>query len=218
MMKAGREEMFLDLGCGIGTTSRLLAEQFGCRVVGIDASPSNAGDAMRRTVDSNGISFLAGDGEHVPLAEETFDGAMMECVLSTFRDKPAAAAELSRVLKSNGRLGVSDVAVEGELPEELRSPLTDVFCVGRALSVRGYLEVLERGGFEVQAVEKMEQETLDFLGEVRRQIFLAKMLAGVGKLGLDQEDLDYARHLLALTVTAVEEGKLGYVAITARKC
>jgi arsenite methyltransferase len=217
MMKASRGEVLLDLGCGIGTTSRLLSEQFGCRVIGVDATPGNVGDAMRRTADSRVISFLAGDGQHIPLAEGTFDGVMTECVLSTFADKASAARELSRVLKPSGRLGVSDVVVEGELPEELMSPLMNAFCVGRALSVEGYRNVLEGGGFEVGVVEKMKGETLDFLEQLKRQIFVAKMLVGVGKLGLDQGDLDYARHLLSLAVAAVERGDLGYVAMTARK-
>lgn len=218
LMKAGRGETFLDLGCGVGTTARSLSERFGCRVIGVDASPANTAKAVQRTESHDGISFLAGDGRHLPIPDGTLDGAMLECVLSTFDDKPAVVGELSRVLKSNGRLGISDVVVEGDLPEELRSPLMDAFCVGHALSAGGYVDLLERGGFRVDAVERTKQETLDFLEQVRRKIFVAKMLIGVGKLKLDMGDLDYARHLLSLAVTAVEQDSLGYVVVTARKC
>jgi ubiquinone/menaquinone biosynthesis C-methylase UbiE len=216
-MEATDGEVFLDLGCGVGTTCRLLSEQFGCKVVGMDLSPGNARDSLHRTEQHDGISFLAADGQHVPVMERTFDGVMLECVLSTFHDKPAAVGELVRVLKPKGRLGMSDIVVEGDVSEELRSPLMDALCVGRALSTNGYLSLLEQGGFNVTGVRKAKQETLDFLEQIRRQLFLAKLLAGVGKLGLDLQDLDYVRHLLSLAGEAVKQDKLGYVVIAGRK-
>lgn len=217
LMNAARGELFLDLGCGAGTTARSLSERFGCRVIGVDMSPANTASAVQKTESRDGISFLAGDGRHIPVPEGTFDGAVLECVLSTFSDKSTVVGELSRVLRPNGRLGISDVVVEGDLPEELRSPLMDAFCVGRALSADGYVDLLERGGFRVDTVEMMKRETLDFLEQIRRKIFVAKLAIGVGKLKLDMGDVDYARHLLSLAVTAVEQDRLGYFVVTAGK-
>ncbi len=210
-------DLILDVGCGVGTTSRLLSEQFGCRVVGMDVSSANAGDALRRSKGNDRVSFLAGDGHGIPASDKSFDGAVLECVLSTFQDKRAAARELARVLKERGRLGMSDVIVEGEIPEELRSPLVDAFCVGGALSSSEYRGLLEQTGFRFVGVEKRKQDTLDFLEQIRRQLFVARMLVGVHKLVLDSQDLDYVGRLLSLAKEAVKEDRLGYAVLIAVK-
>lgn len=210
-------ELILDVGCGVGTTSRLLSELFGCRVVGIDVSYAKAADALRRSKENDGVSFLAGDGQGIPTASKAFDGAVLECVLSTFHDKRAAVGELARVLKERGRLGMSDVIVDGEIAEELRSPILDAFCVGGALSSSEYRGLLEQAGFRFVGIEKRKQDTLDFLEQIRRQLFVARMLAGIGKLELDSQDLDYAGRLLSLAKEAVKGDRLGYAVLIAVK-
>lgn len=214
-IRAGKDDLILDVGCGVGATSRLLAEQFGCRVVGMDISHTNTRNALHRTEKNDGLSFLSGDGQHIPVTKQTFDGAVLECVLSTFHEKHAAVGELSRVLKPGGRLGMSDVIVEGDIPGELKTPLMDLFCIGRALSVNGYQRLLEQEGFKVINVDNRKQETLDFIEQVRRELFVARLLAGVGKLKLDPRDLDYARHLITLASKAAEEERLGYAILVA---
>lgn len=210
-------DLILDVGCGVGTTSRLLSEHFGCRVVGMDVSSANAGDALRQSKENDRVSFLAGDGQGIPVADEAFDGAVLECVLSTFHDKRDAARELARVLKARGRLGMSDVIVEGEIPQELRSPLVDAFCVGGALSSSEYRGLLEQTGFRFVGIEKRKQDTLDFLEQIKRQLFVARMLVGIGKLELDSQDLTYAGRLVSLAKEAVQEDRLGYAVLIAIK-
>ncbi|MDE1852867.1 MAG: methyltransferase domain-containing protein [Thaumarchaeota archaeon] len=216
-MQASRGDLFLDVGCGLGSTPRMLSAQFGCDVVGMDLSSTNAVAALRRSEEHGGLAFVAGDGQHVPMAEQKFDGVMLECVLSTFRDKAGATGEIARILKPGGRVGISDVVVEGDIPDELKSPLLEALCVARALPAEGYRALLEQSGFDVTGVERRKQETLDLLDRIKRALFVAKLLVGVGKLRLDAQDLDYASRLLFLARKSVEEDKLGYVILTAAK-
>ncbi len=114
-------------------------------------------------------------------------------------------------------MGISDVIVEGELPQELRSPLLQAFCISGALSVIKYLELLRLTGFEVVLSEVEKKETLDFIDEIKRKLFLAQLLIGIGKLQVEQQNVDYARHIISLARRSVEEEELGYVLLVARK-
>lgn len=209
------DDLILDVGCGVGATPRFLFDQFGCRVVGMDISPVNTMEASRHSDGMEGLGFLAGDAHNMPVTEHAFDAVILECALSTFREKPAAIREILRVLRPGGRLGITDVIVEADVPEELRSPLMTAFCVGGALSTEGYVGLLEREGFKLVVSENRKQETLDFLEQVRRKLFIAKLLIGIGKLELDSQDLDYARRMLSLAGRAAEEERLGYALFVA---
>lgn len=214
---ANKTDLILDVACGAGSTARLLHNQFGCRVVGMDISPANAADAHRHTEGEDGAAFFTGDAHHIPVAAQTFDAAVLECALSTFREKPAAVREIGRVVKPGGRLGVSDIIVEDDVPDELRSPLMNAFCVGGALSTVGYRKLLQQEGFEVTVSENRKREVLDFLEHARRRLFVANLLSGIGKLKLDSLDLGYARRMLSLAIRAAEAGRLGYAVIVATK-
>lgn len=216
-LQVSRNDLLLDVGCGLGSTSRVLSAQFGCHVVGMDISPTYAASALGRSKEHDRLAFIAGDGQHAPLVELKFDAVMLECALSTFHDKAGAMGELVRILKPGGRLGISDVVVQGDIPDELRSPLLDGLCVARALSTDGYRALFEEAGLSVTGVEKRKQEALDLLDRIKRVLFVAKLFVGVGKLRLDIKDLDYARGLLSLARKSVEEEKLGYVILTAAK-
>ncbi len=210
-------DLVLDAACGVGTSSLFLSERFGCRVIGMDLSPANAGEARQRAAPENEAVFLTGDAHHIPLANRSLDAVVLECVLSTFSEKTAALQEIARVLKPGGRVGISDVIVEGEVPQELRSPHLQAFCVAGALSVNEYAELLKLTGFEVVLSEVEKKETLDFMDEIRRKLFIAQLLIGIGKLHVEQHDIDYARRIISLARSAVEEERLGYVLLVARK-
>lgn len=210
-----KNDLILDVGCGVGATPRFLSRQFGCRVVGMDISPTNTMEASRHSEGTGRVGFLAGDAHNIPVAEHALDSVILECTLSTIREKSTVVREILRVLKPGGRLGMTDVVVEADVPEELRSPLMKAYCVGGALSTEGYCGLLEREGFKVVVSENRKQDTLDFLEQVRRRLFIAKLLVGIGKLKLDPHDLDYARRVLSLAGRAAEEERLGYALFVA---
>lgn len=210
-------DLVIDLACGVGGSSLFLSQRFGCRVVGVDMSASNVRDASERVGARDEVRFLVGDSHHAPFADHSFDAAVLECVLSTFSDKHGAIRELARVLRPGGRIGISDVIVEGELAPELRSPILQAFCVSGALSIGGYAKLLEEGGFEVILGENRKAEALEFVEEIKRKLFVAQLLAGLGKLEVEKQDLDLARDVLLTARRAIEEERLGYALVVARK-
>jgi ubiquinone/menaquinone biosynthesis C-methylase UbiE len=118
-----RDAHVLDVASGPGASAMMLAGEFGLRVAGLDLSAANVALAQGRA-DAEGqadrVSFAVGDAERLPYPDAAFDAVVVECALCTFPNKPAAAAETSRVLCSGGRLGLTDVVADPDrLPAEL---------------------------------------------------------------------------------------------------
>jgi len=211
-------EVILDVACGLGTSALFLAKQLGCYVMGADSSLSNVSEASRSKAFEDGLTeFAVMDSRHISLASKSVDAAILECVLSIFADKREVLGEVARVLKPGGRVGVTDVVIEGELPAELKEPRLQAFCISEATSAVRYREVIEGLGFEMIAYEDRKNDAMEFVEEIRKKLFLARMLSGIGKLPVSRTDLEQARRLLMLVRRSVEEGKLGYAMLVARK-
>lgn len=214
----GPGDHVLDVACGIGTTARYLALNFRCAVIGVDRSFQNVGEAVRRSSVSDGeVEFAAGESSNTPLADGSADAVIMECVLSSFNDKRRAIAEAIRVLKPGGKLGVSDVVVDGEIPGALRSPSLQAFCVSGALSTAGYRELFRTSGLENLMHEGETEEAMEFVEGIRKKVFVAQLLAGVGKLPVASDQLKEASRLLSMAKRSIQERALGYALFIARK-
>lgn len=100
---ASVDPLFLDLGCGAGTYSRLLAEQ-GLRVVGVDYSLPTLTRARDRI--SGAISLCAADAMRLPFANAMFDGALCLGVLQAVRDSMPVVRELARVLRPGSSIWI----------------------------------------------------------------------------------------------------------------
>lgn len=100
----------LDAGCGIGDDARELAELVGPdgTVVGIDNSETMIGTARERTVDAPSVSFEVGNVTALDFGDDAFDAARADRVLQHLDDPAAALAELLRVTRPGGRIGLSD--------------------------------------------------------------------------------------------------------------
>jgi SAM-dependent methyltransferase len=220
----------LDVGCGPGTTLALLASA-GHRSIGIDFSPALAADATARQA-----AALTGDAEHLPLRGASADAALIECVLSALPDKERAIGEVARVLRPGGMLLLSDMTLAAEFPEPLNGTLAWVVCAAGALSPAGYRDLLAAHGFVVELVEDRSADLSAMVARARRRFallrgasglgllprleeFLGPDLTALGRAMLGHDDLhEGGRHVLAQVSTAVEEGTMGYVAISAQRC
>jgi arsenite methyltransferase len=151
-------ETVLDLGSGGGIDVILSAKRVGPRglAYGLDMTDEMLGLARRNAADAgieNAI-FLKGLIEQVPLPADSVDVVISNCVINLSTDKPAVLAEIARVLKPGGRLGVSDVVAEDRLtPEERAERGSYVGCIAGALSRGEYEAGLEAAGFEDISVE-----------------------------------------------------------------
>lgn len=103
-------ERVLDVGCGTGVVTRMLAERAGVdgHVTGLDPSEAMLAEA-RRYSQSPPIAWIAGEGEHLPFSDASFDAVTAQFSLRNMRDWSAGLQEMVRVLKPGGRLVVLDI-------------------------------------------------------------------------------------------------------------
>ena len=103
----------LDAGCGIGGSSRLLAKQFNCRVVGVDLAEKFIESAIflpQCTRLENLVSFQQGSVLDLPFENNTFDAVLCQHILMNIEDKSTAAKEFFRILKPGGKLMLHEIA------------------------------------------------------------------------------------------------------------
>jgi SAM-dependent methyltransferase len=121
-------EVVLDLGSGAGFDCFVIAPKVGPhgRAIGVDMTPDMLARARRnlalyreRTGLDN-VEFRLGEIEHLPVADESVDVVISNCVINLSPDKPAVWREIARVLKPGGRVAVSDLALLRPLPESVR--------------------------------------------------------------------------------------------------
>jgi ubiquinone/menaquinone biosynthesis C-methylase UbiE len=115
-----RGERVLDLGCGTGYTTSLVAKRLGATVVAADLRPKMLRWAKRRAAREHvidAVRLVAADAHCLPFRDASFDAAVVESVL-VFCDVPAALTELFRVLKPGGRLGCNEITAIGNITHE----------------------------------------------------------------------------------------------------
>jgi len=145
-------ETVLDLGSGGGIDVLLSAQRIGPRgkAYGVDmtAEMLDLARANRRRAGVDNAEFLDGRIDAVPLPDEVIDVIVSNCVINLSPDKPAVFAEVFRVLRAGGRLGVADVVVEDHMTDQQRTDrAVAVGCVVGALSFGEYSAELGRAGF-----------------------------------------------------------------------
>jgi arsenite methyltransferase len=151
-------ETVLDLGSGGGIDVILSAKRVGAagRAYGLDMTDEMLSLAMRNAAEAGVANavFLKGVIEEVPLPAASVDVVISNCVINLSVDQPAVFAELGRVVRPGGRIGVSDVVAEDRLaPEERAKRGSYVGCVAGALSKGEYEAALGAAGFEDVSVE-----------------------------------------------------------------
>jgi ubiquinone/menaquinone biosynthesis C-methylase UbiE len=215
-LRVGRDDVVVDVACGIGTSAVQLARQTGCRVIGVDLSPTNVREASD-AADSKGIHdrvrFVVGDAEALPLGSASADGALCECALCTFPDKTTAVRELARVLRPGARLALSDVTADASrLPDELRTLQAWVACVADARPADRIAALLESEALAVESIERHDDALLKLLERFESRLRVAVMSGAV-----ESGDLDGAPALLELARDAVKSGTVGYASLVARR-
>ncbi len=168
-IKAG--DHVLDLGSGAGNDAfvarRIVGDQG--KVTGVDMTPQmiEKARANNQKLGFANVSFKLGEIEDLPLAENTVDVVISNCVLNLVPDKEKAFGEIYRVLKPGGHFNVSDIVLGAELPEKLRSEAElYVGCVAGAVLRSEYLGLIQKAGFKNVKVQKERRV------EVPREILL----------------------------------------------
>ena len=159
-------EVVLDLGSGGGIDVLLSARRVGPtgKAYGLDMTDEML-DLARRNVEAAGVrnvEFLRGRIEEIPLPSNSVDVIISNCVINLSGDKRAVLKEAFRVLKPGGRFAVSDVIVQGALPDDVkRSMELWIGCVAGALSDEEFIALLTDAGFESPSVELTRTYDID---------------------------------------------------------
>jgi ubiquinone/menaquinone biosynthesis C-methylase UbiE len=139
----------LDVGCGVGGTSRCLAKEFGCRVTGIDLTDEYcrvAAMLSAKTGLAHLINYRQGDATRLPFDDQTFDVVWTEHVAMNIPDKTRLYREMHRVLKPGGTLAIYDVLAGPAAPVLYPVPWArtpDTSFLVTADELRKLLEVAE---------------------------------------------------------------------------
>jgi len=145
-------EVVMDLGAGAGFDCFLAARAVGPtgRVIGVDMTPEMVSRARDIARDSGGanVEFRLGEIEHLPAADNTVDVIISNCVINLSPDKPQVFREAFRVLRSGGRLAVSDVVAVAPFPEGWLKDMDLVCsCVAGASTVPDLTAMMSAAGF-----------------------------------------------------------------------
>jgi SAM-dependent methyltransferase len=159
-LRAG--ETVLDLGSGGGFDCFLAAKRVGRTgtVIGVDMTPEMVTKARgnARKVEAPNVEFRLGEIEHLPVADDSVDVILSNCVINLSPDKSAVFREAFRVLKAGGRLAISDVVAVKDMPKELAESVEAMTgCVSGSAKVADLERMLRDAGFQdVRVVAKPE--------------------------------------------------------------
>jgi SAM-dependent methyltransferase len=150
-LKSG--ETVLDLGSGAGFDCFLAANVVGKtgKVIGVDMTPDMIAKARENAVkgDYQNVEFRQGEIENLPVADNSVDTVISNCVINLVPDKRSAFREICRVLKPGGKFIVSDIVLNRELPPAIKNSIEAyVGCIAGASLKSDYLGAINEAGFQ----------------------------------------------------------------------
>jgi N-acetylglutamate synthase-like GNAT family acetyltransferase len=121
------------------------------------------------------VEFRLGDIDHMPLEENTADVVVSNCVMNLVPNKQKAFAETFRIIKNGGHFSISDIVLQGELPDDLRKEATlYAGCISGAMQKEEYLRIIKEAGFINITVQK--DRKIDIPNEVLQKFLTAEQL------------------------------------------
>ena len=178
----------LDLGSGGGIDCFLAAKKVGPtgKVIGVDMSAAMIERARtnKAKLGAENVEFRLGEIEHLPVADNSVDVIISNCVINLSPDKPQVFREAFRALRPGGKLAVSDIVTDGPLPDVVKNSLSAwAGCVAGALDVNVYISGIQNAGFEQvelvpsywnqeiieTAVEQLDPELNQQIAEAKQQ-------------------------------------------------
>ena len=149
-------QVVVDLGAGGGFDCFLAGPKVGARgrVIGVDMTPQMLSKARhniagyRESTGLDNVEFRLGEIEHLPIADDSVDVVISNCVINLSPDKPQVWREIQRVLKPGGRVAASDIALHQPLPEAVKAQAEALIgCIAGAVRVDEYGAMMRDAGF-----------------------------------------------------------------------
>lgn len=157
--KIKKGDVVVDLGSGAGNDCFVARHEVGetGKVIGIDFTPKMIERARLNAEvrGFNNVEFREGDIENMPISANVADVIVSNCVLNLVPNKNGVFKDIFRVLKPGGHFSISDVVLEGELPEGLRKD-AEMYagCVAGAIQKEEYLSLIQSNGFSNITIQK----------------------------------------------------------------
>jgi len=173
-------ETVLDLGSGGGMDVFVAGPKVGRegRVIGVDMTPEMISKARRNTevyrerTGLDNVEFRLGEIEHLPVADNSVDVVISNCVINLSPSKEQVWSEIARVLKPGGRVAVSDLALLMELPPAVKNDVTAlVGCVAGAVLVDETKRMMEVSGL-IDIELNPKTEYIDSMTEWKDPLYL----------------------------------------------
>jgi ubiquinone/menaquinone biosynthesis C-methylase UbiE len=208
-------EVVLDLGSGGGIDCFLAARQVGPegKVIGLDMTTEMIKLARNnaKKMGATNVDFRYGEMEDIPLPDSSVDAVISNCVINLSPDKDAVFSEVYRVLKPGGRMSVSDIVVDGQLPQAIRQSLDSwAGCIAGALDESDYLGKIEAAGFQEVEVLSRDYTELDEADWEDVQVMVVgadgeqDLQAMLAETGLSAKEV--ARKVASIKVRALKNG------------
>jgi len=155
-------EVVVDLGAGGGFDCFLAAQEVGetGHVIGVDMTPDMLSKARNNAHKGNykNVEFRLGEIEHLPIANDTVDVIISNCVINLSPNKGQVFRDALRVLAPGGRLAISDVVATVELPESMRNdPALIAGCMGNASLISDLETMIAEAGFVDVKIEPKDE-------------------------------------------------------------
>lgn len=203
----GADQEVLDAGCGIGGTSRWLADRFGCRVVGVDLTEECcevAEDLTRRVGLADRVSFRRGSVLELPFEDGRFDLVWTEHVQMNVPDKARFYGELARVLRPGGQLAYHDLFAGEGGPPHFPVPWAGDPSISHLATLDELDAALEAAGLESVRREDRTAESIAFF----RGVFERLAREGRPPLGLHVVMGESGPEKLGNVLRGLEEGRV----------
>ncbi len=199
-------ETVVDLGSGAGFDAFIVSPivtKTG-KVIGIDLSDEML-DLARKNAkkgDYENVEFIKGDIEDLPLADQTADLIISNCVINLSLNKDKVYKEAFRVLRKGGKLSVSDIVLEKELPDFVKNSLAGhIACVSGAEKLEDYLKYVKDAGFSNINVESKTKFPLELMLTDPQIMQIAQQM----NFSLDSEEAkDIASRVTSISITATK--------------
>ncbi|MGD8506773.1 MAG: arsenite methyltransferase [Candidatus Bathyarchaeota archaeon] len=203
-------ETVIDLGSGAGVDCFLAAKKVGekGKVIGVDMTHEMIDKAREnaRTGNYQNVEFRLGEIENLPIADNTADAIISNCVINLSPNKERVFEEAFRVLKPGGRLMVSDIVLLKELPEAIKKGAHPTSCVRGAKLKDKYLKTIEHAGFrDVEIIEEKQHSFEDVANDPNTRVIIAnpnrdtQELKHVSKL--EKREREIVKEILTSTVS-----------------
>ncbi|MBA4166010.1 MAG: arsenite methyltransferase [Chitinophagaceae bacterium] len=152
-------DVVIDLGSGAGNDAFVARSEAGeaGKVIGIDFTPAmiEKARANAEKLSFHNVEFRQGDIEQMPVTSNVADVVISNCVLNLVPNKDGVMKEIYRILKPGGHFSISDIVLEGDLPQNLQQA-AEMYagCVSGAIQKQVYLDLIGENGFENIMVQK----------------------------------------------------------------